>query len=141
MDTHVTLCAEWQTLQNNHEQHERHAVFIKLTCVSLFVAGLATHVSLAWLAAVVSLLWLQEGIIKTYQRRLGDRLLRLEALLMRSPAEHSGMQLHTEWEKFRPSTSALLTSYARSALRPTVAYPYVPLLLSIACFKVYQHYG
>ena len=40
-------------------------------------------------------------------------------------------QLHSQWLAQRPGTFGLLQEYARSALRPTVAFPY-PLLLVLA---------
>jgi hypothetical protein len=42
------------------------------------------------------------------------------------------MQLHSEWMVNRPGTLSLIASYAVSACRPTVAFPYVPLLMAIA---------
>jgi hypothetical protein len=133
----IPLALEWQTLQDNHEQHERNALHIKLTCMVMLMLGLAAHVSLVWLGFVVALLWVQEGIVKTYQARLSDRLLRVEALLCQAPTDHGAMQLHTEWQKQRPRGAALITSYALSACRPTVAFPYVPLLIIGALAKLY----
>ncbi len=131
--SHLSL--EWKTLQNNHEQHERNALLLKLVCVAVCIAGIAAHVSAGWLALVVALLWLQEGIIKTYQSRLSDRLLRVEAMLLDPDTPtptHAAMQLHTEWMANRPGTLSLIASYAASACRPTVAFPYAPLLIALA---------
>jgi hypothetical protein len=130
MDNHNSLTQEWQTLQGNHEQHERNALLIKLTCLALGVAGLATHVPFGWLAAAVILLWGQEGIIKTYQSRLADRLLVVESLLREAQPSRHAMQLHTDWSKNRPGSAGLITSYAISACRPTVAFPYLPILIT-----------
>jgi hypothetical protein len=130
--THNPLHLEWQTLQNNHEQHERNALLIKLTCVALSLLGLAAHVPGLWLAIGIALLWVQEGIIKTYQSRLADRLLRVEALLLQTQPEPSAMQLHTQWVEQRPNGAALIAGYLMSARRPTVAFPYVPLLICLA---------
>jgi hypothetical protein len=135
--TTAHLSQEWQTLQANHEQHERNALLIKLVCVALCIGGLAAHVSAGWLALVVALLWVQESIVKTYQSRLSDRLLKVEAMLLAPAAHtpapiHAAMQLHSEWMVNRPGTLSLIASYAVSACRPTVAFPYVPLLMAIA---------
>jgi hypothetical protein len=127
------LHLEWQTLQNNHEQHERNALLIKLTCLALSLLGLAAHVPWLWLGIGIALLWVQEGIIKTYQTRLADRLLRVEALLLQTQPESAAMQLHTQWVAQRPNGAALIAGYFLSACRPTVAFPYVPLLI---CFAV-----
>jgi hypothetical protein len=126
------LCLEWQTLQNNHEQHERNALLIKLTCLALCLLGIAARVPGLWLAIGIALFWVQEGIIKTYQARLADRLLRVEALLLQTQPEPAAMQLHTQWVEQRPNGAALIAGYLLSACRPTVAYPYVPLLVCLA---------
>ena len=131
--SHLSL--KWQSLQNNHEQHERNALLLKLVCVAVCIAGIAAHVSAGWLALVVALLWLQEGIIKTYQSRLSDRLLRVEAMLLDPDTPtptHAAMQLHSEWMANRPGALSLIAGYAVSACRPTVAFPYVPLLIAVA---------
>lgn len=127
------LHLEWQTLQQNHEQHERNALRIKLTCMALSLFGIAAQVPWLWLAVGITLLWVQEGIIKTYQTRLADRLLRVEALLRKNQPESAAMQLHSEWSAQRPNGVALIAGYFLSASRPTVAFPYVPLLI---CFAV-----
>ena len=138
MNTLTLLSQEWQTLQRNHEQHERNALLIKLVCVVVCVVGLAASVSLGWLGITVLLMWGQEGIIKTYQSRLSDRLLVIEAQLKGAAGNPSGltdrfaMQLHTEWAATRPRGVWSIASYAKNACRPTVAFPYVPLLL-IGC--------
>lgn len=125
------LHLEWQTLQQNHEQHERNALLVKLTCMALSLLGIAVPMPWLWLAVCIALFWVQEGIIKTYQTRLADRLLRVEALLRQAQLEPMAMQLHTEWAERRPSGAALIAGYLLSACRPTVAFPYVPLLMCI----------
>jgi hypothetical protein len=39
------------------------------------------------------------------------------------------MQLHSEWQAGRGALTGMLIEYATSASRPTVAFPYVALLL------------
>lgn len=121
------LQQEWHTLQNHHEQHERNALLIKLAAVALAAASpLALPI---WSAASLLLvLWLQEGILRTSQSRLGERILRIEQAL-RAAAPAAACQLHSEWLAGRPGTAGLLAEYVKNALRPTVAFPYVPLLL------------
>ena len=41
MNQHTLLAQEWQTLQHNHEQHEKNALLIKLFSLALCLAGLA----------------------------------------------------------------------------------------------------
>lgn len=130
MNNLTHLGHEWQTLQNHHEQHERNALLIKLACLAIFVFGLAFELPFGWMALAVLLLWAQEGIVKTYQARLSDRLLRIEGLLQSPQPTLAPMQLHTEWAANRPGGAGLIASYALSACRPTVAFPYLPMLVA-----------
>jgi hypothetical protein len=86
---------------------------------------------LSWIAFTVLVCWIQEGIFKTYQSRLADRLLSVELLLAQPGMAPPAMQLHTCWIAGRPSGGALLGSYFVSAIRPTVAFPYLPTLLML----------
>lgn len=130
MEGKKRLGQEWQTLHDSHEQYEKNALLIKLTCLALCVAGLAAHVAGGWLAALVVLCWLQEGILKTGQARLAERLLRVEAWLRESePAAPPAMQLYSAWSAARPGSVGLMLEYAANAGRPTVAFPYLPILL------------
>jgi hypothetical protein len=122
------LAREWVTLQNNSERYERDALLIKLVAVLAWGGSLALgrHALLA--AVMVLILWVQEGILRTCQARLGTRMLRVESLLagnIQGPA----FQLYSEWLAVRPGMAGLLVEYARSALRPTVVFPYAVLLL------------
>ena len=127
--TNNPLSLEWQTLQHGHEQHEKNALLIKLVCIALCVFGLGLQVPLPWLACCVLLLWAQEAIFKTYQSRIAERLLRVEQLLAQAAPEQPAMQLHTEWAAQRPGVMGLVASYGMSACKPTVAFPYVPMLV------------
>jgi hypothetical protein len=125
------LGQEWQTLQHNHEQHEKNALLIKLFSLALCLAGLACSLPLLWIGFGVLLCWGQEGIFKTYQTRLSERLLRVEAMLGKQQSSAMAMQLHSEWTTSRPGGVALIGAYAVSACRPTVAFPYLPILLML----------
>jgi len=120
------LGPEWVALQQDHERYEASALLVKLAAVVLATLGIA----LAWpaLAAILPLpvLWLQEGILRTSQSRLGARLLRIESGLS------DPYRLHSEWQAGRPGVVGLLIEYVRNALRPTVAFPYVVLLVVTA---------
>jgi hypothetical protein len=48
------------------------------------------------------------------------------------------MQLHSEWAYQRPAFTGLLLGYARSACKPTVAFPYVALLFLAAAYRLLQ---
>ncbi|WP_310388852.1 hypothetical protein [Roseateles sp.] len=122
------LQAEWLALQAHHEQYERAALGVKLLAVALCGLAFANR----WLWVLMLVLWLQEAIFKTFQARLGARLLQVESLLREAHARPAqAMQLHSEWLAARPRGAAILGEYARSALRPTVAFPY-PLLVLLA---------
>jgi hypothetical protein len=133
MNQHALLAQEWQTLQNNHEQHEKFALLIKLLSLALCLAGLAFGLPLRWTGFAVALCWLLEGVFKTFQARLGERLLRVEYLLRQDQPGLGAMQLHSEWSLKRPGVLQLLLGYAASAGRPTVTLPYLPLLLALGC--------
>jgi hypothetical protein len=127
---------EWLVLQGQYEAYERPALGLKLGAVLVLLLGffsvLPASLSLALQLALVSVLWLQEGILRTFQARLGARLEYLEqGLGQGSLAETDACQLHTTWRQSRPGTLVLVGEYLRSALRPTVAYPY-PVLMALA---------
>lgn len=130
---HGALGKEWQTLQNNHEQYEKMALAVKLLGITLCFITFAVPVDVLLSCAVLMVLWLQEAILRTGQARLGDRLLRIESLLQQAddaPGSISGpYALHLNWQATRPGTFGLLAEYLRHAQRPTVAFPYVALLL------------
>lgn len=120
---------EWMSLQDQYEHYERSSLLIKLCCVVLFALGLMFPMNVLLAAAFVLIFWLQEGIFRTFQARLGERLLQVEACLRDAAKIGFAYQLHTEWLKNRPSVFCLILEYARHAARPTVAFPYVALLV------------
>lgn len=127
---HTALLAqEWQTLQGNHEAHEKTAQWIKLGSLAFALGGIALQLPLQAIACIVLLCWGQEAMLKTFQSRLGDRLLAIESMLRQPSPGQAAMQLHSEWQASRPGQSGLISAYATNALRPTVAFPYLPLLL------------
>jgi hypothetical protein len=124
------LTHEWAVLQHNHEQHERNSLLIKLAGVALFAAGPALALSMPASVALLLVLWLQEAIFRTFQARLGERLLRIERLLREGAAQSAApCQLHSEWLASRSGLAGLVAEYAKNMLRPTVAFPYAVLVL------------
>jgi len=124
------LGQEWVTLQNNYEQYEKTALFIKLTSVVLFFIGLMMSVDGVLSGLIVLVLWLQEGIWKTYQSRIGDRILMIEsAIKLGGNAEADAFQLHSIWQAGRPGMPGLVKEYVTNSIRPTVAYPYGVLVV------------
>lgn len=117
---------EWLALQSQHERYEALALVVKLAAVAVCLLILDTTLTLC----LIALLWLQEGVLKTFQGRLGDRLLVVEAAL--KAGDGLPMQLHSDWLATRPGGVGLLLQYVKSALRPTVALPYPLLMVLVA---------
>ncbi len=131
------MAQEWLALQEQHERYESGSLLIKLVCIVLVTAGLMLTLNLILASVVIAVLWLQEGIFRTSQARLAERLVALECSLAPGHAGSDGdqnvpvyqpFQLHTAWRRTRPGVSGLLLEYTRNALRPTVAFPYCALL-------------
>lgn len=122
---------EWAILHRDYERYERTALVIKLLAVTISLV--------CWMFALgpfianvfVLVLWLQEGIWKTYQARIGARLLLVEKRLVDPLAtQDQPFQLYSAWDKNRKSGFRLVAEYVANSLRPTVAFPYVILLLA-----------
>jgi hypothetical protein len=128
MNSHHAAGQEWAVLQKLHERYEFGALTIKLTAVVLFFAGLVVEMHGVWLVLLLAVLWLQEGIFKTYQGRLGTRLLALEQG-MATAEPMRVFALHSEWLAQRKGLVGQVREYLGSTLRPTVAFPYLVLLV------------
>ncbi len=128
LNTHHAAAQEWSVLQKLHERYEFGALTIKLTAVLLIFAGLVVELHGTWLVLLVALLWLQEGIFKTYQARLGTRLLALEQGLATGEPMRV-FALHSDWLAQRKGFVGQVAEYLRSTVRPTVAFPYLVLLV------------
>lgn len=122
------LHQEWLALQAQHERYEGLALTVKLVAFAATVLVPDNTLAMVLLA----LLWLQEAVLKTFQARLGERLLAVEAGL-RTAEGAPAMQLHSDWLARRPRGLGLIAQYLQSALRPTVALPY-PLLIGLIAF-------
>jgi hypothetical protein len=120
----------WQTLHNNHEKYEHYALVIKLFSISLVVVSLCFTLSIFISLLLLAILWLQEGIWKTYQARTSDAIIRLEHLISNSD-ESDTCQLYSHWQNNRPNSQALVLEYIKSALKPTVIFPYLPLMVVV----------
>lgn len=130
MDINEQLAREWTTLQNNHESHERSALLIKLVAVVLSAVAWVLGLDAVVLCALVLVLWCQEAVLKTWQTRLAARLTGIELAFRRgSQSTAEPFQLHSRWLAQRPGLAGLLVDYARSAVRPTVAFPYAVLVI------------
>jgi len=90
----------------------------------------------AMIIVVPFILWFQEAIWKTYQARAEARLLVLEKAIadnMQSDAGSSSnvlaFQFNREFAASRGGLSDLICEYCSQALRPTIAYPHLVLVL------------
>jgi hypothetical protein len=128
------LQSEWITLQNQFDSYEKCSLVIKLfnilvCCILVFVLD-----TKLWSLAVAAILWLQDGIWKTFQGRIGQRLEVVEQAIQDNPnrilddTSHMGMQFNLAWNQLRPHAVGLVSEYIKQALKPTVAYPHVVLM-------------
>lgn len=122
------LQAEWCLLQNQFDSYEKHSLYIKLLSVIIvFGAVISDQLSFS-MGLLLLVLWLQDAIWKTFQSRIELRLLQIEqAIIDKSGA--SGYQFNSEYLKSRLGVLSLIKEYFRQAVRPTVAFPYVVLIL------------
>ena len=127
IETSERLQLEWDRLHQDHERYDRSALFIKLAAIICSLLSLAYALPLLLAFLFVLTLWLQEGIWRTFQSRLADRLLIVESALANNQTALA-FQLYSSWEENRPSTLGLIKSYIGNSVRPTVAFPYVILL-------------
>lgn len=124
---------EWAVLQPLYERYEFGALTIKLVAVVLMFAGIVVELHAAWLLLLIAVLWLQEGIFKAFQARLGARLLAIEQGIEAGPAD-AAFALHRQRQAQRKGMFGLVREYLASALRPTVAFPYLVLLVLVWLF-------
>ena len=131
------LQSEWITLQNQFDSYEKCSLVIKLfsvliCCILVFILDKGL-----WPLVVFAILWLQDGIWKTFQNRIGQRLEVVEQAiqdnLQHNPdnALQMGMQFNLAWNQSRPRTIGLVSEYIKQTLKPTVAYPHVVLMVLV----------
>lgn len=138
------LQTEWVTLQTQFDSYEKCSLAIKLfsilVCCILVFAFNAVIESLL----VVVILWLQDGIWKTFQNRIGQRLEVVEQAIQnhadstQEQTSQLGMQFNLAWSQARPSAIGLVYEYIKQSLKPTVAYPYVVLII-LVIVQLYVH--
>ncbi|MFZ6845983.1 hypothetical protein [Undibacterium sp. RuTC16W] len=120
---------EWRVLQTNIEALERNCLWIKLSAFTLFVVTAMFSFTVWMMLGLLATLCLQEAIVRTSQARLTARILRIESCLQSAEECGTAFQLHTEWLIDRPRAGGLFAEYLTQALRPTVAFPYVVLMV------------
>lgn len=127
------LKQEWLLLQQQYEGYESWSLILKLVALIVALVSALLGLRLGFAELLLVLLWGQETIWKTFQARLGTRILQLEAGL-KNDLSLPACQLHSEWQTQRPGTVGLVKAYLLSGMKPTVAYPYVVLMLALWVF-------
>lgn len=133
----TSLQQEWITLQNQFDSYEKYSLIIKLfnilvTSYLVFVLQLTS-----WAVVVCAIIWLQDGIWKTFQARMGERLETIELAIQNNSTGESGepstlgMQFNSEWASSRKGAIGLVFEYIKQSLKPTVAYSHVLLIVMI----------
>ena len=74
------------------------------------------------------MLWLQDAIWKTFQSRIELRLIQIENCIAVG-CENNAFQFNREYHKVRSSGLSLIHEYVSQSIRPTVAFPYIVLIL------------
>jgi hypothetical protein len=136
--THL-LVEQWKTLHNNHERYEQYALIIKLTAIASTLLVFTFSVNTLAALLLIAILWLQEGIWKTFQYRTVDAIIAIEDKFSLNESEQLNEKdqtylLYTQWQVNRPNATMLITEYVNNSLRPTVIYPYLPLIILIIIF-------
>ncbi|MGJ8680417.1 hypothetical protein [Paraglaciecola sp.] len=128
------LQKEWSILQTQFDEYEKYSLLIKLfnitlTCYLLFVLNIG-----CWSLFICALVWLQDGIWKTFQARIGERLEVIESGLSSSEVTEKpvqGMQFNSAWAQSRKGAVGLIAEYIKQSLKPTVAYPHLLLVIMV----------
>ena len=119
-------------MQNQYDSYEKWSLVIKLVNIVLSCVLLASIEESAVVLLPVAILWLQDAIWKTFQSRIGERILVVEQGIAvgdeQLSVEQLAMQFNRQWLAARPPALALLAEYCRQAVKPTVAYPHVGLV-------------
>jgi len=123
---------EWQILHNDHEYYERFSLFIKLLAVTVCCITLIFNFPFIISSLLLLTLWLQEAIWKTFQSRLTTRLLLIEEHNknpLPNTSKNGAFELYSTWQTQDSSAKDIILEYIANALRPTIMFPYVILIL------------
>ncbi len=130
------LAGEWSLLQNQFDSYEKYSLLIKLINVAVTAVSIFLNTFNVYILFIVIIIWLQDGIWKTFQSRIETRLLLVEGFFSKTSSAQNSETLPYQFNQFfmhnRPAGFILVREYILQALRPTVAYPHVLLLLILA---------
>lgn len=129
------LANEWYLLQNQFDSYEKYSLLIKLAAIGLLCTAYFLNNLDIFILFLLLILWAQDAIWKTFQSRIESRLLQLENYISSeeqiSNAEGRAYQFNSLYLLNRPSSIALVKEYLHQAIRPTIAFPHVLLLLML----------
>lgn len=133
IEHNADLVKEWQELHSSHESYEHFALVIKLFTVTLTILLILFTQPSGVILLVLAVLWQQEGIWKTFQARTSTRIELIEQALVdiKHGDESStiAFQFYRQWSENRVGSVPLIKEYLQNSLKPTVIFPYVPLML------------
>lgn len=133
------LANEWSLLQNQFDSYEKYSLLIKLSSIALLSIALILNSINIFIGLLLLILWLQDAIWKTFQSRIETRLLSLEKYFSNEQSlekmNGNAYQFNSDYQKNRPGMMLLINEYCLQAIKPTVAYPYI-LLLLITAYKL-----
>ena len=135
-ESNTLLVKEWQSLHKSHEVYEQYALIIKLFSVATTLFSLAFYHENPIIILVLAILWLQEGIWKTYQARNCFRIELIERALIEDNL--TAFQFYSQWANNRPSAMGLIVEYIKNSLKPTVIFPYIPLIFITLVAQYYK---
>ena len=127
---------EWALLQNQFDSYEKYSLLIKLINVGLLTTAYLLNSLSVFIMLLLLVLWGQDAIWKTFQSRIETRLLTIEQSII-SGANEGGYQFNSQYQKNSLTGLSLIAEYFRQAIRPTVAFPHVVLLLMVFVDLVY----
>jgi len=150
------LSTEWQLLQQQNDHYETWSLIIKLVNIILLPVMITLHLPFIIIVPLLLTLWLQDAIWKTFQARGESRLLVLEKAIAKQTnrgvasegelADNSEFTGDTQQElpfqynhnflKERPSTEGLIIEYLKQALRPTIAFPHILLVVLFLAYTL-----
>jgi len=126
---------EWCLLQNQFDSYEKFSLLIKLVNTAILSVAYFSNQLTIIVIIILLILWMQDAIWKTFQSRIEIRLLAIETSLNKGEALKA-YQFNFEYEKNRPGIFGLVKEYLCQAVRPTIAYPHLFLLL-VSAYQVF----
>ena len=122
---------EWKVLQNQFDSYEKYSLLIKLVNIALVSAAYLSNNISVFIILLLLILWGQDAIWKTFQSRIETRLLNIEKYIV-SGSQDQAYQFNSQYQINSLTGIALINEYLRQAIRPTIAFPHVLLLLIIS---------